>query len=64
MLAIGAALESSGAVALIANALAPALAELPPFLIVWAIYLMTSVLTELVSNNAVAVVSEICASAT
>jgi di/tricarboxylate transporter len=29
---------------------------LPPFLIVWAIYLLTSVLTELVSNNAVAVV--------
>jgi len=56
MLAIGAALESSGAVALIANTLAPALAKLPPFLIVWAIYLMTSVLTELVSNNAVAVV--------
>ena len=56
MLAIGAALESSGAVSLIANALAPFLAELPPFLIVWAIYLLTSVLTELVSNNAVAVV--------
>jgi di/tricarboxylate transporter len=29
---------------------------LPPILIVWAIYLLTSVLTELVSNNAVAVV--------
>jgi len=56
MLAIGAALEASGAVALIAGALAPHLAGLPPFLIVWAIYLMTSVLTELVSNNAVAVV--------
>ncbi|WP_424942259.1 SLC13 family permease [Aliiroseovarius crassostreae] len=56
MLGIGAALESSGAVALIANALAPILAKLPPFLIVWAIYLLTSVLTELVSNNAVAVV--------
>ncbi|HCQ63935.1 MAG TPA: dATP pyrophosphohydrolase [Rhodobacteraceae bacterium] len=56
MLAIGAALESSGAVALIAGVLAPWLAELPPFLIVWAIYLMTSVMTELVSNNAVAVV--------
>ena len=56
MLAIGAALESSGAVALIAQSLAPLLAELPPFLIVWAIYLLTSVLTELVSNNAVAVV--------
>lgn len=56
MLAIGAALESSGAVSLIANAIAPALSDLPPFLLVWAIYLLTSVLTELVSNNAVAVV--------
>jgi len=56
MLAIGAALEASGAVKLIADALAPLLGKLPPFLIVWAIYLLTSVLTELVSNNAVAVV--------
>ena len=56
MLAIGAALESSGAVRLIAESLAPYMAKLPPFLIVWAIYLLTSVLTELVSNNAVAVV--------
>jgi di/tricarboxylate transporter len=56
MLAIGAALESSGAVGLIANGIAPALMDLPPFVLVWAIYLLTSVLTELVSNNAVAVV--------
>lgn len=56
MLAIGAALEASGAVALIVNAIAPGLGMLPPFLIIWAIYLLTSVLTELVSNNAVAVV--------
>ena len=56
MLAIGVALEASGAVALIVNAIAPALGNLPPFLIIWAIYLLTSVLTELVSNNAVAVV--------
>lgn len=56
MLAIGAALEASGAVKMIAEALAPMLGGLPPFLIVWAIYLLTSVLTELVSNNAVAVV--------
>ncbi len=56
MLAIGAALEASGAVSLIVEAVAPALGMLPPFLIVWAIYLLTSVLTELVSNNAVAVV--------
>ncbi|PID36728.1 MAG: dATP pyrophosphohydrolase [Rhodobacterales bacterium] len=56
MLGIGAALEASGAVKLIAEAIAPYLGTLPPFLIVWAIYLLTSVLTELVSNNAVAVV--------
>ncbi len=56
MLLIGAALESSGAVVLIVDALTPALASLPPFLVVWAVYLLTSILTELVSNNAVAVV--------
>ncbi len=56
MLAIGAALEASGAVKMIAEVLAPLLGTLPPFLIIWAIYLLTSVLTELVSNNAVAVV--------
>ena len=56
MLAVGAALESSGAVGLIVQAFAPLLGQLPPFLIVWAVYLLTSVLTELVSNNAVAVV--------
>ncbi|SIN82204.1 SLC13 family permease [Vannielia litorea] len=56
MLAVGAALEASGAVALIVTAIAPALKGLPAFFIIWAIYLLTSVLTELVSNNAVAVV--------
>ncbi|MDU8927375.1 SLC13 family permease [Alisedimentitalea sp. MJ-SS2] len=56
MLAIGAALEASGAVKLIVEAVAPFLALLPGALIVWAIYLLTSVLTEMVSNNAVAVV--------
>jgi len=56
MLGIGAGLQSSGAVALIANAVAPYLHGLPPFFMVWAIFLLTSVLTELVSNNAVAVV--------
>ena len=56
MLAIGAALDASGAVRLIVDTLAPLFERLPPFLIVWAVYLLTSVLTELVSNNAVAVV--------
>ncbi|ARE41930.1 TrkA domain protein [Rhodovulum sp. P5] len=56
MLTVGAALEASGAVSMIVDAVAPALGHLPPFLIVWSIYLLTSILTELVSNNAVAVV--------
>jgi di/tricarboxylate transporter len=56
MLAIGAALEHTGAVALVVEAFAPWLSGLPPFVLVWVIYLITSVLTELVSNNAVAVV--------
>ena len=56
MLAIGAALQETGAIALLAEAVAPWLLGLSPFLIIWAVYLLTSVLTELVSNNAVAVV--------
>ncbi|MEX1233854.1 MAG: SLC13 family permease [Roseovarius sp.] len=56
MLAIGAALEESGAVALIVGAVAPALTLLPGFLVIYSVFLLTSVLTEMVSNNAVAVV--------
>ena len=56
MLAIGAALEASGAVELIVGGVAPYFMGLPGFFVVWAIYLLTSILTELVSNNAVAVV--------
>jgi di/tricarboxylate transporter len=56
MLAIGAALKSSGAVDMIVNLFVPVMSHMPPFLVIWSIYLITSVLTELVSNNAVAVV--------
>ncbi|MBA85290.1 SLC13 family permease [Thalassobius sp. S69A] len=56
MLAIGASLQHTGAVELVVNALQPVLSKLPPVLIIWAIYLLTSTLTEMVSNNAVAVV--------
>ena len=56
MLAIGATMQATGAVSLLVGFLAPYLGALPPVLIVWAIYLLTSILTELVSNNAVAVV--------
>tara|TARA_R110002051_G_scaffold104963_1_gene177834 strand:- start:51284 stop:53065 length:1782 start_codon:yes stop_codon:yes gene_type:complete len=56
MLGVGAALQSSGAVAMIADALAPYMLALPPFFVVLAVYTLASVLTEMVSNNAVAVV--------
>ena len=56
MLGVGAALQSSGAVVMIADAISPVMTELPPFFIVLAVYLLSSILTELVSNNAVAVV--------
>jgi len=56
MLAIGRGMEISGAVGLIVDTLGPVLHMLPPFMVVWAIYLLTSILTELISNTAVAVV--------
>ena len=56
MLGIGVALQHSGAVEMIVMALAPVLKWLPGIFVVWALYLLTSVLTEMVSNNAVAVV--------
>ena len=56
MLAVGNALQASGAVELIVKMLVPILSQLPPVLMIWVLYLITSVLTELVSNNAVAVV--------
>ncbi|ROU03305.1 SLC13 family permease [Histidinibacterium lentulum] len=56
MLAVGAALDQSGAVVLIADGLSPWLQTLPPFVVVFAIYLLSTTLTEVVSNNAVAVV--------
>ena len=56
MLAVGAALEKTGAVRLLAEAAAPVLSGAPPGLMLWALILATSVLTELVTNNAVAVV--------
>ncbi len=56
MLGVGSALQSSGAVALIAETLSPVMMVLPPFFVVLAVYMLSSLLTELVSNNAVAVV--------
>ncbi|MEM9318763.1 MAG: SLC13 family permease [Pseudomonadota bacterium] len=56
MLGVGAALQNTGAVALIVGAMAPALDGMPPWVLVWAVYFLTSLFTELVSNNAIAVI--------
>ena len=56
MLCVGSALQSSGAVGMIADTLSPVMMVLPPFFVVLGVYLLSSILTELVSNNAVAVV--------
>lgn len=55
MLAVATALETSGAIQLIVENIAPLLSGLSPFLLVWAVYLLTSVLSETI-NHAVAVV--------
>ncbi|TCD16386.1 SLC13 family permease [Oricola cellulosilytica] len=56
MLIVGKGLENAGAVAMIVEGLAPLLSDLPPILLLMAVYALASVLTESVTNNAVAVV--------
>jgi di/tricarboxylate transporter len=56
MLAVGQGLEASGAVEMTVTAVSPLLAGLSPFLTILAVYLFGLVLTEFLSNNAVAVI--------
>ncbi len=56
MLSVGAALQHSGAIALIVDAVSPTLMAMPPAVVVLVVFAMTSTLTEIVSNNAVAVI--------
>lgn len=56
MLGVGAGLEHSGAVELMVAQVAPYMQGLSPYLLVFAVYALTSTLTEIVSNNAVAVI--------
>lgn len=56
MLAVGEGLDRSGAVALIVDAVAPHLAGLSPFFLILAVYFLGLLLTEFLSNNAVAVI--------
>jgi di/tricarboxylate transporter len=54
MLAVGLALENSGAVAMMVGWVEPSLADAPPWVLVFGIYFFALILSELLSNNAVA----------
>ncbi len=56
MLAIGRGLDNTGVVQDLVDALTPYLTTVSPLVLLFAIYGLTSVLTELISNNAVAVI--------
>ncbi len=56
MLAVGEGLDRSGAVEMIVNGVSPHLVGLSPFFLILAVYFIGLVLTEFLSNNAVAVI--------
>lgn len=56
MLGIGAGLEQTGAVEMLVTGLGPWLEGLPPFWVLAVIYALASLMTEIVTNNAVAIV--------
>ena len=56
MLVVGEAMDQSGAAQLIVNALLPWLEDLPPLAVLFVLYFLTQILTELLSNNAIAVI--------
>lgn len=56
MLAVGQGLEHSGAVQVIVNFVGPLMVGMPPFLMILCVYFLGLVLTEFLSNNAVAVI--------
>jgi di/tricarboxylate transporter len=56
MLGIGSGLEAIGTVRLVVDAIAPWLGALSPLMVILVLYFLTSLLTETVTNNAVAVI--------
>ena len=56
MLIVGVGLQETGAVQLVVDTLAPVLDGLPPILLLAALYAVTSILTEMVTNSAIAVI--------
>lgn len=56
MLAVGAALEEAGSIQLLIGEIAPLLSGLSPIALLFVVYACSSILTEAISNNAVAVI--------
>jgi di/tricarboxylate transporter len=56
MLVVGEGLDRSGAAQMIVDAIAPTLALLSPLAVLFVLYFLTQILTEILSNNAVAVI--------
>ena len=56
MLCVGASLQHTGAVQMIVDAISPTLATMSPGVVIFSVFLLTTIFTEIVSNNAVAVI--------
>jgi di/tricarboxylate transporter len=56
MLAVGEGLDQSGAVGMIVGAVSPWMTTMSPFVLILCVYLLGLILTEFLSNNAVAVI--------
>lgn len=56
MLAVGLGLQQAGSVDLIVEILTPYLRDIPPWGLVFAIYVLSVIMTEIVTNNAVAII--------
>jgi di/tricarboxylate transporter len=56
MLCVGAALQHTGAEQMIVDAISPTLGTMSPAIVIFCVFLLTTIFTEIVSNNAVAVI--------
>ncbi|MFO1141538.1 MAG: SLC13 family permease [Amaricoccus sp.] len=56
MLVVGEALDRSGAAQMVVDAISPSLAKMSPLAVLFVLYFLTQILTEILSNNAVAVI--------
>jgi len=56
MLAVGVGLDKAGSVDLLVSNMTPILTQMPPWALIGAVYIFSVILTEIVTNNAVAII--------